>query len=60
VLWFEKREPSRHADGRAPAGTSHPLGCPGAPLQRPQVFLLDEPLSNLDAMLRNSIRAELQ
>jgi multiple sugar transport system ATP-binding protein len=31
-----------------------------AVVRHPQVFLLDEPLSNLDAKLRNSARAELQ
>jgi multiple sugar transport system ATP-binding protein len=31
-----------------------------AVVRHPQVFLLDEPLSNLDAKLRNTARAELQ
>jgi multiple sugar transport system ATP-binding protein len=31
-----------------------------AVVREPQVFLLDEPLSNLDAKLRNTARAELQ
>jgi len=31
-----------------------------AVVRHPQVFLLDEPLSNLDAKLRNAARAELQ
>jgi multiple sugar transport system ATP-binding protein len=29
-------------------------------VRRPQIFLMDEPLSNLDAKLRESLRAELQ
>lgn len=31
-----------------------------AMVRRPQVFLFDEPLSNLDAKLRNSMRAEIK
>ena len=29
-------------------------------VRRPRVFLMDEPLSNLDAKLRESLRAELK
>ena len=29
-------------------------------VRRPQIFLMDEPLSNLDAKLREALRAELK
>ena len=32
----------------------------GAPLRRPRLMLLDEPMSSLDAKLREELRAELQ
>ena len=49
-----KRKPKALADGHTLA-----LAIGRAIVREPQVFLMDEPLSNLDAKLRNQMRSEI-
>ena len=60
-----RRDPRYHAVPRtasrrrcpAASGSVSPLAAPSS--GNPKVFLMDEPLSNLDAKLRNQMRAEI-
>ncbi len=45
---------------RLPAGEQQRIALGRAIIRRPQVFLMDEPLTNLDAALRQDMRAELK
>ena len=52
---FRSRRPSELSGGQRQR-----VALARALLRRPQVFLLDEPMSNLDAQLRDNLRAELR
>src|SRR5438477_10263813 len=55
-VFFGSRDPSR----RKTAGSRQRASLARAVARAPSVFLLDEPLSNLDAKLRASAREELE
>jgi len=46
--------------GRLPSGEQQRVALGRAMIRRPQVFLMDEPLTNLDASLRADMRGELK
>lgn len=46
--------------GRLPGGEQQRVALGRAMVRQPQVFLMDEPLTNLDAALRSDMRAELK
>jgi multiple sugar transport system ATP-binding protein len=46
--------------GRLPSGEQQRVALGRAIIRRPQVFLMDEPLTNLDASLRADMRVELK
>ncbi len=46
--------------GRLPSGEQQRVALGRAMIRRPQVFLMDEPLTNLDASLRSDMRVELK
>jgi multiple sugar transport system ATP-binding protein len=46
--------------GRLPSGEQQRVALGRAMIRRPQVFLMDEPLTNLDASLRADMRVELK
>jgi len=54
------RDAARQNAGTDHGGQQQRVGPCARPLMEPEVLLLDEPLSNLDANLRNAIRAELR
>ena len=58
----EKKKPKADKKGAAPVATmgKQPAYVEPALVRKPHIFLLDEPLSHLDAKLRHSMRAELK
>ena len=46
--------------GRLPGGEQQRVALGRAMVRQPQVFLMDEPLTNLDAALRSDMRTELK
>lgn len=59
----EKLQIANHLDGRptdVSGGTRQRIGLARALVRNPSVFLLDEPMSHVDADLRNDMRAEIK
>ncbi len=50
----------RQSPGRLPGGEQQRVALGRAMVRQPQVFLMDEPLTNLDASLRADMRVELK